>query len=115
MCYKLPTVLEECLSGLRCIVGNDVWRKSPQVRILSPPQRQYSIPIEVLNIGVLSNEGEDSKDGSGIQDERSECLSLSRGRAHLVELEQSEQLYLVTGDRILSPPHCRGLSIDLYV
>jgi hypothetical protein len=28
----------------------------------------------------------DSKDGAGTQDERSECLSASRGRGHLVDL-----------------------------
>ena len=28
---------EECLSGLRCFVGNEVCGNAPQVRILSPP------------------------------------------------------------------------------
>ena len=50
--------------------------------------------------------GRDSKDGSGIQDEQSECLSPSRGREYLGFYERSVVKYLVTRDRIPhSPPN----------
>jgi len=55
--------------------------------------------------------GKDSKDGGGIQDERSECLaydalrSPSRGREYLDFCKRSETKSVVTRDRILSSPN----------
>ncbi|KKR32330.1 MAG: hypothetical protein UT65_C0003G0016 [Parcubacteria group bacterium GW2011_GWF2_39_8b] len=46
----------------------------------------------------------DSKDGGGIQDERSECLSPSRGREYFVFYERSEIKNLVTRDRVAASP-----------
>jgi len=45
----------------------------------------------------------ESKDGAGIQDERSECLSASRGREYLIDFERSEEIYLATRDRFSVP------------
>jgi len=40
---------------------------------------------------IISREVRDSKDGGGIQDERGEGLSPSRGQARLVFCEESKQ------------------------
>ena len=79
----------EWASLLRKCAGNRTEGSNPSLSAI--------LILNIIGYPELKSRARDSKDGDApaVQGKAS-----SRGRAHLVELERSEQLYLVTGDRI---------------
>jgi hypothetical protein len=98
VCYF--NVVSFCAGRIAAISGDC---KSPAFghrRFESDPAHQTKrSDAKAFDLYCFVAAGLNSKDGSGIQDERSECLSLSRGRECLDFYERSEIKSLATRDR----------------